>query len=224
MNQKLNPLLQADAAELITEFSDRNPLLVPILDDILTVYQALIQCYETDHILYICGNGGSFADSIHIAGELMKSFARKRPVPENEQQLLKTFPFGEDLCHSLEAGFRAIPLGLNISLTSALENDIAQRYLTFAQELYVLGRPGDVLIGLSTSGNAKNVAMAMTVAKLKKMTTIGLTGRAGGTLANMVDMTIKVPSSQTPTVQEFHIAIYHLLCALIEANWFKVKK
>jgi D-sedoheptulose 7-phosphate isomerase len=224
MNSKYNQLLHDDIKELITGFTDKNPQLVPILEDIMAVYQALIQCYEADHVLYICGNGGSYADAIHIAGELMKSFARKRPVPENEQQILKNLPFGEDLTNSLEAGFRAIPLGLNISLTSALENDISQRYLTFAQELYILGRKGDVLLGISTSGNAKNVAMAMTVAKLKEMTTIGLTGMHGGTLAKMADLKIKVPATQTPSVQEFHLAIYHLLCAMVEANWFKVKK
>ncbi|MBN2090443.1 SIS domain-containing protein [candidate division KSB1 bacterium] len=224
MNLKPNQLLDNDIKELITEFNDRNPLLIPILDDILAVYQALVHCYEADRVLYICGNGGSYADSIHIAGELMKSFARKRPVPEKEQQILKKLPFGEELSGSLEAGFRAIPLGLNISLTSALENDISQRYLTFAQELYILGRKGDVLMGISTSGNAKNVAMAMTVAKLKEMTTIGLTGMTGGTLAKMADLTIRVPATQTPFVQEFHLAIYHLLCAMVEANWFKIKK
>lgn len=224
MNLKSTQLLDNDIKELIAEFSNRNPSLIPILDDIMAVYQVLIHCYEADHVLYICGNGGSYADSIHIAGELMKSFARKRPVPENEQQILQKLPFGEELSSSLEAGFRAIPLGLNISLTSALENDISQRYLTFAQELYILGRKGDILMGLSTSGNAKNVALAMTVAKLKEMTTIGLTGMHGGILAKMVDQSIKVPATKTPDVQEFHLAIYHLLCAMIEVNWFKVKK
>ncbi len=224
MNLKSYEWLHADIKELVTDFTEKQPLLIPVLDDVMAAYQALIRCYETDHVLYICGNGGSFADAIHIAGELMKSFARKRPVPENEQQILNKLLYGEELKSSLEAGFRAIPLGLNISLTSALENDISQRYLTFAQELYILGRQGDVLMGLSTSGNAKNVAMAMTVAKLKEMTTIGLTGMHGGTLAKMADMTIKVPASQTPSVQEFHIAVYHLLCAMIEAYWYKEKR
>jgi len=213
-----------DIIEMVETFLQRRPELDIVLPQIYDAYQALVDCFRNQLTLFTCGNGGSYSDALHIAGELMKSFERKRPVTETEREKLNALPSGVELAGALEAGFRAIPLGMNTSLTSALENDIPLRYLMFAQELYVLGNTGDVLLGISTSGNAKNVLMALTVAKLKGIKTIALTGQSGGKMGEFADIAIKVPASRTFLVQEFHLAIYHLLCAMVEATWFKIKK
>lgn len=229
-SERLNSITTAlheqhpDILEMLEVFLTRRPELEVVLPQIFEAYQTLVVCFQQQQTLFTCGNGGSYSDSLHIAGELMKSFERKRPVPEIEQKQLNELPFGADLAAALEVGFRAIPLGMNNALSSALENDLPLRYLMFAQELYCLGKKGDVLLGISTSGNAKNVSLALTVAQLKGIKTIALTGQAGGKMGEMADIAIKVPASRTFLVQEFHIAIYHLLCAMVEATWFKIKK
>lgn len=210
--------------ELVDVFCNQNPALQDQLPDILKAFNYLVAGFIKQGTLFVCGNGGSFADAIHIAGELMKSFERKRPLPEADRAKLHDLPFGLELAEALEAGFRVQPLGLNPSLTSALENDVAARYIMFAQELSVLGRTGDMLLGISTSGNAKNVSMAMTVARAKDMKTIALTGQGGGQLFQQSDLSIRVPATRTFLVQEYHIAVYHLLCAMVEAYWFKTRK
>lgn len=214
----------SDILEMVEQFLLRKPELEVVLPQIFEAYQYLVECFQKHQTLFTCGNGGSYSDSLHITGELMKSFERKRPLPVSEQEKLQGLPNGAQLAQALEMGFRAIPLGMNTTLSSALENDISQRYLMFAQELYSLGKAGDVLIGISTSGNAKNVLMAMTVAKLKGMPTISLTGESGGKMGTIADVAVRVPATRTFLVQEYHIAIYHLLCAMIEATWFKLKK
>jgi len=213
-----------DIQTLLDEFIRRHSRLEFLLPVLLEVLQKLVTCFTQNGTLFVCGNGGSYADALHITGELMKSFERKRPLPATDQEKLRELPFGEDLAQYLEVGLRAIPLGLNGSLNSALENDIPLRYMMFAQELYALGRPGDVLIGISTGGNAKNVIMAMSVARIKGIITIALTGENGGQMATVADLALRVPGNRTFQVQEEHIAVYHLLCAMVEAYWFKIKK
>ncbi|MCI0513357.1 SIS domain-containing protein [candidate division KSB1 bacterium] len=210
-----------DLENLLTDSLAQNPQLGLILSSILEVFHVLNTGFASGKKLFLCGNGGSYADAMHITAELMKSFHRKRPVPETIRARFNTVFMGAELFHSLEVGFPAICLGLNQALNSALENDISQRYLMFAQELYNLGRPGDMLLGISTSGNALNVALAFSVARVKEITTIALTGQNGGRLVEIADWSIQAPATVTPRVQEFHIVIYHLLTAMIEAYWYK---
>lgn len=213
-----------EVVQLLVEFTGRYPQLIESVTEIVAVYRSLITCFEQERTLYICGNGGSFADTLHISSELMKAFKKKRPVSDEIRNLLGRQPFGDELTQALETGFRVQPLGLNMSLNTALDNDLATRHMTFAQELFVFSRKKDLLLAISTSGNARNVALALSVAKAKGLTTIGLTGRKGGHLADVADLLIRVPEDETFKIQEYHLAIYHLLCSMVEAHWFDEDK
>jgi len=209
---------------LLFELLSRRPELNQCKEDIIKAHSSIIKCYENEGTLFICGNGGSFADAIHIAGELMKSFERKRPLNKQfEENLLKEYG-GEELIRHLEAGLRAIPLGLNPSLKSAIENDIPLKDIAYAQELNVLAKPGDVLLAISTSGNAKNCLYAISVARAKSCTTIALTGPKGGQMAQCADIVICVPGDSTKIIQEYHQSIWHTLCAMVEVHFFPEKR
>ncbi len=213
-----------DIVEIIIKFMDRNPQLKSIVDHLIQSYMLIVDCFDNGGKLFVCGNGGSFADSLHISGEMMKSFQRRRNLKPEDRQKFRALPEGNRLADALEYGFPVIVLGLNHSLKSAIENDIPLPYIGFAQELFVLGRTGDVLLGISTSGNAKNIAYAVTTAKAIGISTIGLTGKSGGILAQLVDIPICVPADMTHRIQELHLHVYHTLCAIVEAHYFKEKK
>ena len=188
--------------------------------DLQASLDAMINCCRQDATLFFCGNGGSCADSEHIVGELMKSFMYKRPLPDEQKEAYKEF--GDDgafLAENLEHGFKAIALTGHPALTTAVINDTSAE-LIFAQQLHCLGRKNDLLVGISTSGNSKNVVHAVRTAKSKGMATIGLTGEKGGKLNELCDICIKCPSSSTPIIQELHLPIYHWLCIGLEAAFF----
>jgi D-sedoheptulose 7-phosphate isomerase len=169
----------------------------------------------------ICGNGGSAADAEHIVGELMKSYLLKRPIPNNMRaKLVSTSPRnGDYLADHLQGGLPAISLVSQTSLLSAIANDTAAD-MVYAQQVYAYGREGDVLIGISTSGNARNVIHAMQVAHALGLHTIGLTGPVGGALKPLCDICICVRAESTPAVQERHLPIFHVLCAMLEEEFF----
>ena len=199
------------------------PQLKPLRESILAAYRLMTACYDREGTLFVCGNGGSCADADHITGELLKGFCRKRPMLPEEASRLAECTDAERaalLASRLQRGLRAISLMDFPAAASAVANDLGQD-LAQAQLLYALGRPGDVLIGISTSGNAGNVANAVAIAKMKGIAVIGLTGENGGRLAREADVAIKAPVTQTYRVQEFHLPIYHALCRLIEARYFK---
>lgn len=198
----------------------RRPGLQPCAPALLELHAALVSCYDNDGILFTCGNGGSNADAMHIVGELCKSFERKRTLPVDFADNLEGLPFAAELARHLEAGLPAIALGLNSALKTAVENDSPQRDIAFAQELTALMRPGDVLIALSTSGNASNCLMAMSVAKAKAGVAAVFTGPKGGKMAEFADIAIKAPGDSTKIVQEAHITLWHTMCLLIEAHYF----
>ncbi|MCS7221292.1 MAG: SIS domain-containing protein [Anaerolineae bacterium] len=160
------------------------------------------------------------ADALHISGELLKSYARPRPLPERIRQRLLAAPDGERLAASLEGGLRALVLGANPSLASAVDNDNLQRAMGLAQELYALARPGDVLLGISTSGNARNVCLAAQVARALNLRVIALTGERDSELGRLADVTIHAPGILTGRIQEQHVRIYHALCAMLEDHFF----
>ena len=164
--------------------------------------------------LMLCGNGGSAADSEHWAGELLKGFCHKRPLDQKLQAQL-----GPEMGAKLQCGLPAIPLTSFLSANSAFANDVDPT-LIYAQLVCALGRPGDVLIGLSTSGNSQNIIAAFKVARAKQIKTLALTARGGGALALLADVAIKAPADETHIAQEYHVPIYHCLSLMLEEAFF----
>ncbi len=183
--------------------------------------QLIIDCYEQGGTLFTCGNGGSCADADHISGELLKGFCRKRPMTPEERERLasQSAEVSELLADKLQRGLRCISLMNFPGAGSAVRNDLGGE-LDVAQVLYALGRPGDVLLGISTSGNSRNVRYAVAIAKLKGMKVLGLTGEGGGKLAELADVTVRAPARETYRIQEFHLPIYHAICRMIEDHFF----
>lgn len=209
------------AGKELERLMERYPVLKGCREDIVKAYEILKKSYENGGQLLVCGNGGSGADSEHIVGELMKEFGIRRPLPaaEKEKLLAASPENGELLGKHLQGSLPAIPLTGNIALSTAFANDAVPE-LVFAQQVYGYGRPESVLMGISTSGNSKNVIYALDVAKAKKMATIGMTGESGGKMKALCDVCICVPSSCTPDIQELHLPVYHCLCRMIEEEFF----
>ena len=199
----------------------RYPKLKECEADIIAAYDVMEECYENDGKLLIAGNGGSAADSEHIAGELMKRFKIPRPVQDSFAEKLKSIDpeRGDNLAKNLERGLMAIPLVAHEALTTAYINDV-DGLGVFAQQLYGFGRPGDVFLGISTSGNSKNVMSATVVARALGIRVIGLTGATGGELAKVADVAIRVPETETYMIQELHLPVYHCLCLMLEDKFF----
>ncbi|WP_291332730.1 SIS domain-containing protein [Desulfovibrio sp.] len=178
--------------------------------------QLLADCVARRNKILLCGNGGSAADAEHIAGELMKSFVLARPLPQEFlQRIESTYPDHKNTLSALECGIAAISLVSGVALPTAFANDVNGE-LCFAQQVYALARPGDVLLGISTSGNSANVNHALRVARLLACATVGLTGRTGGEMSALLDVELRAPSSITAHVQELHLPMYHALCACLE--------
>ena len=185
-----------------------------------SAYLALTRLFLAGGTLYICGNGGSMADAIHISGELLKSFIRQRPLPIDVKSRLFVEPDGAALANSLQSGLRVHVLGLNPALLSAAANDLPLEGIAYAQELVALARPGDTLLAISTSGKARNVHLAVSTARALQMTTIGMTGAEPNPLADRVNIAIVVPEKETFRVQELHQVLYHQLCLMLEARFY----
>lgn len=206
----------------VDDLIKRYPALSVCRQSILDAYDILIDCFNSGHKLLICGNGGSCSDSEHIVGELMKGFKKSRKIDsELSKKLIDIDPIkGEELSNKLQWGFPCIALDSHPGLNTAFSNDVDNGgLLTFAQQVNVLGNTGDVLLGISTSGNSKNVIYASITAKAKGMKIIGLTGSKGGNLSSISDVTIKAPADETFMVQEYHLPIYHCLCLMVEETF-----
>lgn len=214
---RLEPRLEKHLDLLITRYQ----ILEPIKQDIIDAYLIMEECYRKDGKLLIAGNGGSAADSEHIAGELMKRFRTPRPVtPEFAKRLISIDPKrGIDLARNLERGLMAIPLVAHEALSTAYINDV-DGLGVFAQQLFGFGREGDVFLGISTSGNSKNIMGATVVARALGIKVIGLTGAAGGELASVADVAVRVPEIETYMIQEMHLPIYHCWCLMLEEKFF----
>ena len=198
----------------------RHPRLEACEKDLSDALEVLNAAYRDGHKLLVCGNGGSAADSEHIVGELMKSFVKRRPIPaEHAAQLERGGDRGKQIAGRLEGALAAISLPSQMSLLTATAND-RDYEMTFAQQVYGLGRPGDVLLAISTSGNSRNVCHAVVVAKAFGLKSIGLTGQSGGELASLADIAIKVPSDNVAEIQELHLPVYHWLSTELEAAFF----
>lgn len=199
----------------------RYPALDACQEDIVNAAELLIRCYRNGGKLLICGNGGSCADAQHIVGELMKGFLKKRALPEAQKaDMRQACPeISDHLLDMLQGSLPAISLCEESALNTAFSNDVDPD-AAFAQQVLGYGNSGDVLLGISTSGNAKNVQYACHVAKAKNLTVIGLTGKHGGALKLLSDICICVPETETYKVQELHLPVYHALCAQLEEEFF----
>lgn len=213
--------LEARLQKHIDLLMERHPALEVCKQDIIDAYLIMEECYENGGKLLVAGNGGSAADSEHIAGELMKRFKIQRPVSdEYAKKLVEIDPErGPGLAKNLERSLMAIPLVAHEALTTAYINDV-DGLGVFAQQLMGFGREGDVFLGISTSGNSKNVMNATVVARASGIKVIGLTGAKGGELATVSDVVIKVPETETYMIQELHLPVYHCLCLMLEDRFF----
>lgn len=191
----------------------RYPDLAPCLPDITRAYDLLETAFARDGKFLLCGNGGSASDADHWAGELLKGFGQLRPLSAGMRQGLPP-----EMADRLQWAFPVIPLTGFPALATAFANDVDPG-LTFAQLVLALGRPGDVLAAISTSGNSKNVCHAAQVARSRSIPVLALTGQGGGRLRELADVCICVPATSTPHIQEFHLPIYHCLCLMLEDNF-----
>lgn len=172
-----------------------------ILNDeslVVQIKQAGLKCieiYKNGNKTLIAGNGGSAADAQHIAGEFVSRFYFDRP------------------------GIPSIALTTDTSILTAIGNDYGYERL-FARQLEANGVKGDLFIGISTSGNSKNILEALKVCKNKGIFSVGLSGQSGGAMQELCDLCIKVPSNETPRIQESHILIGHMICAIVEEELF----
>ena len=205
----------------INELMKRYPQLVVVRKEIEESYEVLKKSYQNGGKLLIAGNGGSCADSEHIVGELMKGFCLERKVPGDFADTLKEIDLemGTNLAAKLQGALPAIALDNHNALNTAYLNDV-DGLLCYAQQVYGYGTTGDVFLGISTSGNSKNILNAAIVAKAKGMKVIGLTGEGGGKLADISDVVIKVPEKETFKIQELHLPVYRCLCLMLEKEFF----
>lgn len=201
---------------------ERYPVLMDIRDDIANVYEILEACFASGGKLLIAGNGGSAADSEHIVGELMKGFVKRRPVSTEFAASLigADHVRGRELSEKLQGALCAISLTGHAALQTAFFNDV-DGAMSFAQQVNGYGKPGDVFLGISTSGNAENIMYAAVTAHAKGMIVIGLTGKDGGKLREAADAVIIAPAQETYRIQELHLPIYHALCLMLEERFYE---
>lgn len=201
---------------------ERYPQLEVCRNSIIETYGVLENSYNNGGKLLVAGNGGSAADSEHIVGELMKGFKKTRKLDEHYCSALvgANEELGKILSENLQGALPAIALDGHSALTTAYMND-CEPLLCFAQQVNGFGCKGDVFMGISTSGNSKNVLYAATVAKAKGMNVIGLTGSKDSKLSVMADVCIQVPETETYKVQELHLPVYHCLCLMLEDKFFE---
>lgn len=202
-------------------FCDRYPLLSCMKNSIAEAARMIITCYSRGGKLLICGNGGSSADADHFAAELMKSFESGRPLDES---LKKRFyeisgTRGRYLGKKLEHALPAISLPSNTALTTAISNDIDPS-LIYAQQVIGFGEEGDVLIGISTSGNSQNIVDACIAARTLNLNVIGISGKTGGKMKQYCDLLINVPETRTAWVQELHLPLLHVICLIVENHFY----
>ena len=201
----------------------RYPKLEVCRKEIANAYSILETAYSNGRKLLVSGNGGSASDSEHIVGELMKEFKLKRRVYQKQaEEMRKISPeLGEVLAENLQGALPAISLTGHSSLTTAFMND-SEPDLIFAQQVNGYGKPGDVYLGISTSGNSKNVLYAAVTAKSKGLKVIGLTGQRENRLMNYADVCIRVPETETYKIQELHLPVYHCLCMMLEDYFYNL--
>lgn len=207
----------------IHDLISAHPALTVCQEDIEAARDLIIHTYEHGGRLLLCGNGGSCADCDHITGELLKGFMSRRPLSEDDRQALAVAnpddPDAVLLADQLQGGLPALSLPAQTALVSAFSNDVDPA-LVYAQLVWAQGKTGDLLVCLSTSGNSKNVVLAAKAARAKGIFTLALTGERNSELSRLCDVVVKAPAHDTYRVQEYHLPIYHYLCAAVEDAFF----
>ncbi len=198
----------------LDDLESRHPALASVREQLVLAFGVLRDCIASEGTIYLCGNGGSAADAEHWAGELVKGFESRRPLTDEERAGLEP-----ELADRLQRGIRAVPLTGFVSLRTAVANDIAGE-MEFAQLAWTFCRPGDVLVGISTSGNSRNVLLAMDAAKAQGATTLALVGASCGSMGERADCSVRVPATRTLHVQEQHLPVYHCLSLMLEDHFF----
>ena len=208
-------------ALILAELMSRRPELAPCEGELLSAYGLLEACFRAGGKVLACGNGGSAADADHIVGELMKGFRLRRPLgPDLVEALERAIPGGgRAFADSLQAALPAMSLVGQTSLSTAFANDVAPE-MVFAQQVLGYGRPGDLLLALSCSGDSPNVVNAALAARAFGLAVLGLSGRGGGRLARVANLCLRGPADETWEAQELHQSVYHALCAMLEENFF----
>ncbi|MBS4936894.1 MAG: SIS domain-containing protein [Lachnospiraceae bacterium] len=208
--------------DYIAQLIERYPVLASVENEIRTAYQVLERAYTNHKKLLVGGNGGSCADAEHIVGELMKGFVKKREIPKTMQERLLGLDqeLGKQLANGLQSSLRAIAITGHAGLSTAFANDVDPE-MTYAQQVNGYGDEGDVLLAISTSGNSKNLIYAALTARAKDMPVVLLSGKDGGKLRAIADVSIVVPNQKTYQIQELHLPIYHVLCLQLEDKFFK---
>jgi len=213
-------MLKPGTTEILHTYCRKYPAIAEIELPLKTCIQLLADCFKRGGQLLVCGNGGSCADADHIVGELVKAFRMKRPLSESLVMALREQgEKGEDLAKTLQGGFPAINLGAHSALMTAVLNDMSGEYV-YAQQVVAYGRTGDILLGISTSGNSENILHAGLVAKVKGMKTIGLTGKSGGKMNDQFDLVLRADANTTEDIQDIHTIIYHTICACVEYQFW----
>ena len=221
MREKMKEL-KRNIEKYITVLCERYPVLKSVENEISKAYLLLEESYKNGGKLLIAGNGGSAADAEHIVGELMKGFklSRKLQADFADKLIKENSEFGTVLAENLQGALPAIALDGHPALSTAYMND-CEPVLCFAQQVYGYGKAGDVFLGISTSGNSKNILYAATTARAIGMKVIGLTGAKNSKLDQMCDVCIKVPQTETYKIQELHLPVYHCLCLMLENEFFE---
>ncbi len=205
----------------LTSFLSRQPALAFLAPEINKAFEILVAAGINKKLVMVCGNGGSSADAAHIVGEMMNKFNSPRPVTSDHECKLRATgsPNADYLIGKLNRTVATIDLSSQSGLISAIANDVAAD-MVFAQQVFGYGKPGDVLIALSTSGNSPNVLNAAVVARAFEIPVIAFTGEKGGSLAPEATVAFKVPAHSSAQIQEFHLPLYHVLCAMVEIELF----
>ena len=209
-------MLKSTTYAALNYYYCRRPELQEIKEKINIIVEILVEAFRNGKKVLICGNGGSAADADHMVGELVKSFKKSRTLPpEFCDTLSKDTKYGSCLLENLQDGLPVINLGAHTSLLTAMINDVGGEFI-FAQQVVAYGQPDDILIGISTSGNSKNILYAAAVARAKRMHTIGFTGAKGGRMIDEFHNVVQAPSNITEDIQDIHSMIYHAICAGVE--------
>jgi D-sedoheptulose 7-phosphate isomerase len=199
--------------KILDDLSIRYPALSDMMDKVTKSVNTIIDNYRAGGKVIVAGNGGSAADALHIAGEFMKSFKMARKLNQSDRI------YTDVLNNTLERAVPAISLVGEAAFLTAWGNDNDSKF-AFAQQIYALGKTGDVFIAITTSGNSENIVLAAQVAKAKQISIIVLTGQGGGKIAEYADVLLNAPETETFKIQELHLPIYHAICAAVENELF----
>ncbi len=208
-----------EGSMMLDELTRNYPQLYAMKGKIFAAYEMMRGCYLEKKKVLLCGNGGSTADCEHIAGELLKEYRIKRGIPRPFAHDLKKYGADDLMIQNIVGALPALSLTSHIGFITAFCNDNAAEYM-FAQQLYAFGERGDILFGITTSGNSKNVINAAIVAKAMGIKVIILTGKSGGDIKQYADVLLNVPEKDTARIQELHLPVYHTLCAMLEEYFF----